>query len=241
MLLLGDENRGQRLKPWTNYSLIAANFAVFLYELTLSPIELERFIARWGVVPYEISHGHDYYTLVTDMFLHGGWLHILGNMLFLWVFGDNVEDSMGHFRYLIFYLLCGIAANLGQVSVNPDSFVPLVGASGAISGVLAAYLVMFPFGKIKTLFLIGWIPIILLVPAWVQIGLWVILQFVNGFMTIGGNTAETGGGVAYFAHIGGFLAGLILVWVFRDRDAFERQKAAREGHHAFQRTTWSGA
>jgi membrane associated rhomboid family serine protease len=238
MLLIGDENRGQRLTPWVNYALIATNILIFLYEVSLPPLELQQFIVRWGLIPAEISEGNDLHSMLTDMFLHGGWLHIFGNMLFLWIFGDNVEDTMGHGRYLIFYLLCGIAGNLGQVLVNPDSLIPLVGASGAISGVLGAYLVMFPFGKIKTLFLIGWIPIILLVPAWLQIGLWIVLQFLNGAMTIGVRTEETGGGVAYFAHIGGFLAGLTLVWIFRDRDAYQRQKVAREGHRAFQRTGW---
>ena len=239
MLLIGDENRGQRLTPWVNYGLIATNILVFLYEITLSPIDLNLFFVRWGLIPAEISNGEDLHTLVTDMFLHGGWLHIFGNMLFLWIFGDNVEDTMGHIKYFLFYILCGIAGNLGQVVINPDSAVPLVGASGAISGVLGAYLVMFPFGKIKTLFLIGWIPIILLVPAWFQIGLWIAIQFVNGFFAIGERTAETGGGgVAFFAHIGGFLAGLILVWIFRDPDAYQRQKLAREGRRAFQRSGW---
>jgi membrane associated rhomboid family serine protease len=241
VLPIADENRGQRLTPWVNYGLIAANFLVFFYELTLSPVELSNFLLRWGLVPAEVSNRHDLYTLLTDLFLHGGWLHIFGNMLFLWIFGDNVEDTMGHARYLLFYLLCGLAGNLGQVLIDPQSTVPLVGASGAISGVLAAYLVMFPLGKIRTLFLIGWIPIILLVPAWIQIGLWILLQFVNGLAAIGGRTAETGGGgVAYFAHIGGFLAGLTLVWIFRDRSAYERQKIAREGGRAFQRVEWSG-
>jgi membrane associated rhomboid family serine protease len=239
MLPFGDENRGQRPKPWVNYGLIATNIMVFLYEIFLSPADLQLFFVRWGLIPAEVANGEDLHTLVTDLFLHGGWLHIFGNMLFLWIFGDNVEDTMGHVKYFIFYILCGIAGNLGQVIIDPNSQIPLIGASGAISGVLGAYLVMFPFGKIKTLFLIGWIPIILLVPAWLQIGLWVALQFFNGILTIGGRTAETGGGgVAYFAHVGGFLAGLTLVWIFRDRDAYQRQKTAREGKRAFQRTTW---
>ncbi|MFL5760717.1 MAG: rhomboid family intramembrane serine protease [Thermomicrobiales bacterium] len=240
MIPIGDENRGQSLRPWVNYGLIAINFLIFFYELTLSEQELTRFLLRWGLVPAEISHGHNFYTMVTDLFLHGGWLHIFGNMLFLWIFGDNVEDTMGHVRYLLFYLLCGFAGNLGQVLVNPDSAMPLVGASGAIAGILGAYLVMFPFGKIRTFFLIGWIPIIFLVPAWVQIGLWILLQFLNGLATLGARTADTSGGVAFFAHIGGFAAGVLLNRIFRDREAYERQKLAREGNRAFQRADWGG-
>jgi membrane associated rhomboid family serine protease len=236
--MIGDENRGQRLTPYVNYGLIAINFLVFFYELTLSEPELARFLTRFGLIPDEVSGAVDLYTLLTTMFLHGGWLHILGNMLFLWIFGDNIEDTMGHARYLLFYLLCGVCASLGQVLVNTNSEIPLVGASGAISGVLAAYLVLFPTGKIKTLVLLGWIPFIFLLPAWVHIGLWIVLQFINGVASLDVRTAETGGGVAYFAHIGGFIAGLILVWIFRDRDAYERQKAARSGHAAFQRVGW---
>ncbi|MGH2533605.1 MAG: rhomboid family intramembrane serine protease [Thermomicrobiales bacterium] len=238
MFLIGDENRGQRLTPWVNYTLLALNVLIFFYQLSLSETELVRFVVRWGVIPDEVSGGEDLYTLISAMFVHGGWLHLIGNMLFLWVFGDNVEDTMGHIKYLLFYLLCGFAASAGQVLFNTGSATPMVGASGAISGVLAAYLVMFPTGRIKTLILLGWIPFIFLVPAWVHIGFWIVLQFINGIAALDVRTAETGGGVAYFAHIGGFVAGLALVWLFRDRDAYERQKAAREGHHAWQRMRW---
>jgi membrane associated rhomboid family serine protease len=238
MFPIGDENRGQRLRPVVNYGLIALNFLVFLYELSLSQQGLTRFVDRWGAVPVEIANGHDLYTLVTSMFIHGGWLHIGGNMLFLWVFGDNVEDTMGHVRYLLFYLLCGIAAGLGQVVVDTGSRTALIGASGAISGVLAAYLVLFPRGNIRTVILLGFIPLIFLLPAWVLIGYWILLQFVSGFLSLGAKTMG-GSEVAYFAHIGGFLAGLLLVWVFKDEDAHRRQLAAREGTRAFQRTDWS--
>jgi membrane associated rhomboid family serine protease len=232
---IGDQNRGQRLTPYVNYGLIALNVLVFLYELTKSQQGLLSFFLRFGVIPNEIANGQDLYTLITNLFIHGGWLHIGGNMLFLWIFGDNIEDVMGHVKYLIFYLLCGIAANFGQVLVNTNSHEPLVGASGAISGVLAAYLVLFPTGKVKILLLLGWIPFIFFVPAWVEIGLWIILQFINGIASLGVRTMETSGGVAYFAHVGGFIAGLILVWIFRDKDAYEQQKAARAGVRAWQR------
>jgi len=233
MFPIGDENRGQRLRPIVNYSLIVLNILVFLYELMLSDRELTNFVYRWGSIPAEISDGKDLYTLVTSMFLHGGWLHIAGNMLFLWVFGDNVEDTMGHFSYLIFYLLTGIAAGLLQTAIDSNSQTPLVGASGAISGVLAAYLVLFPHGNIRTVILLGWIPLVFLVPAWAMIGYWIVLQFINGFLALSVKTE--GGGVAYWAHVGGFLAGVVLVWLFKDEDAHQRQLEARRETHPFQR------
>ena len=249
MFPIGDENRPGRLTPFVNYTLIALNVLVFLYQLTLSEARprpfaaspLEAFIYRWGVVPNEVSRGEDLVTLVTSQFLHGGWAHIGFNMLFLWVFGDNVEDTMGHGRYLAFYLLTGVAAAAAQVLVEANSEVPLVGASGAISGVLGAYIVLFPRGNIRTLLLISFIPFIFLVPAWAWIGFWIALQFFNGLMSLGPQTAETGGGVAYFAHIGGFVAGAVLVLLFRDTDALQRQREMRAGHHAFERVGRIGA
>lgn len=216
-------------------ALIALNILIFLYELTLSPGELAAFFGEWAAIPAKISAGEGLLGLITSQFLHGGVAHIAGNMLFLWVFGDNIEDTMGHFRYLIFYLLTGIVAALAQVAVNPDSMTPLAGASGAISGILGAYIVLFPLGKIQTAVLIGFFPIIFLVPAWFQIGVWIFFQFVNGFFSLGVQTQEVGGGVAFFAHIGGFLAGAIAIWFFRDPDACERQRRARASHRAFER------
>ncbi len=244
MFPIGDEHNGRRLTPVVNYSLIAVNILVFLYQLTLPDTfrdpALAEFIFRWGAVPAEISAGNDLFALLSSQFLHGGWLHIAGNMLFLWVFGDNIEDTMGHASYLLFYLLCGVVAGLAQVVVDPASEIPLVGASGAISGVLGAYITLFPRGKIRTLIMLGFFPLVFLIPAWIQIGLWILLQFLNGFASLGVPTEETGGGVAYFAHIGGFLAGFVLVWLFRDEEALARQRAARAGHRAFQRVGWSG-
>jgi len=243
---IGDEPNGRRLTPAVNTTLIAINVVIFLYQLTLPDTlaarSLGAFILRWGAIPNEISHGQDLFALVTSMFLHGGWLHIAGNMLFLWVFGDNVEDAMGHIRYLLFYLVCGIVAGLAQVVVDPTSLTPLVGASGAISGVLGAYIVLFPRGKIRTLVFLGYFVTVVMIPAWIQIGLWILLQFFNGFASLGVRTEETGGGVAYFAHIGGFLAGAVLIWLFRDRDAVARQRAARAqtAVRPFQRVGWSG-
>src|SRR5215211_5236278 len=136
MFPIGDENRGIRSRPIVTWSIIALNILVFLFQLSLDEADLTRFIFDWGTVPREISHGDDLFALVTCMFLHGGWLHIGGNMLFLWVFGDNVEDTMGHIKFLVFYLICGVAASGLQVIVDSDSRTPLIGASGAISGVL---------------------------------------------------------------------------------------------------------
>lgn len=235
MFPIADQNHEQRLTPVVTYVFIALNVLVFLYELTLSPRALNRFFLTWGTVPAEISRGEDLFALVTSVFVHGGWLHIGGNMLFLWVFGDNIEDIMGHARYAIFYLACGVLASLAQVAVNADTGMPLVGASGAISGVLGAYLVLFPHGKVRTVILLGWIPLVFLFPAWLQIGYWIVLQFINGFVSLGVQSAETGGGVAYFAHIGGFVAGLALVWVFRNPEAQARHRHAYAGERSFAR------
>jgi membrane associated rhomboid family serine protease len=234
MFPIGDENRGIRSRPYVTYGILALNIVVFLYQLTLTQPDLELFFTDWGAVPAEISHGDNLITLITSMFMHGGWLHIAGNMLFLWVFGDNVEDTMGHVKFLIFYVICGLAAGGLQVMVNPDSRSPLIGASGAISGVLAAYLVLFPRGKIRTILLLG-IPIMVLVPAWGMIGYWIVIQFINGILSLGVQTRDTSG-VAYFAHIGGFIAGAALVFLFRDRDIHQQQLDARANNRAFQRT-----
>ena len=235
MFPIGDDNSGRRTVPVVSYTLIGLNVLVFLYQLTLSERALTDFIFDWGAVPNQISGGERLITLLSSQFMHGGWLHIGGNMLFLWVFGDNIEDTMGHARFLVFYLLTGVAAGLAQVLIDPNSLIPLVGASGAISGVLGAYIVLFPKGLIRTLVVFGFFVTVVMIPAWVQIGLWIVLQFVNGFASLAVQTRETGGGgVAFFAHIGGFLAGAVLVWLFRDGDAYERQKVARRGTRPYQ-------
>jgi membrane associated rhomboid family serine protease len=224
---LSDDNRGRRSAPIVTWVLIGLNVLVFLYQLTLGERELNQFFLDYGVIPQEIGDRQDLWTLLTSMFLHGGWLHIAGNMLFLWVFGDNVEDVMGHLRYLVFYLLTGVGAGLAQVLANPDSTVPTIGASGAISGLLAAYLVCFPHGRILTGVFIGFIITTFMLPAWMMIGYWIVLQVISGVVSLGPDTAATEGGVAWWAHIGGFVAGLILVWPFRQRDRLEHQRASR--------------
>ena len=235
MFPIGDEHNGRRITPYVTYALIAINIAVFFYEVSLSQRGLFNLIVDWGTIPQDVSDGRAYHTLLTATFLHGGWLHLAGNMLFLWVFGDNIEDTLGHVGFLLFYLLCGMAASVAQVWVDPNSAIPIVGASGAIAGVLGAYLMLFPNGNIRTVFLFIVIPFVVLIPAWIQIGLWILSQAIYGYAALSVETRATSGGVAYFAHIGGFVAGMVLVWLFKDDEAVRRQRAARANTRAFQR------
>jgi membrane associated rhomboid family serine protease len=229
---IGDENAGTAIKPYVNWTIIGLCVVVFLFELILPPAQRDAFFLQWGAIPAEISRFHDLYGLITSMFLHGGWLHLAGNMLFLFVFGDNIEDAMGHVSYLLFYLLTGIIAGLAQILLSPSSTIPLIGASGAIAGVLGAYIVLFPQGKVRTIVVLGYFGQIILVPAWVMIGLWFALQLFSGLTSLG---AADVGGVAFWAHVGGFVSGALLVWLFRDRDAVARQNAVRAANQSWQR------
>jgi membrane associated rhomboid family serine protease len=204
---IGDDNSSERSFAFVNYLLIAANVLAFLYEI--SQPDVQQFLMNCGEVPRYVAHGERLSTLFTSMFLHGGWMHLIGNMVFLYVFGDNVEDAFGHVPYLLFYFLCGIAAGLAQAFLTADSKLPGVGASGAISGVMAAYLVMFAGNRVRVFFFFT----IVSVPAAVMIGLWIITQFFNGVASFA-HTQQTGG-VAYGAHIGGFIAGLAMTPIFR--------------------------
>jgi membrane associated rhomboid family serine protease len=215
MMPLGDDDSARRTLPVVTYALIAINVLVFVL-LELPNPNLDEFINRWGTIPAEIMAGRGLLTLLTSMFLHGGWAHLGGNMLFLWIFGDNVEDAFGHVLYLIFYLVTGLAASMAQVLLSPSSTIPGVGASGAISGVLAGYIVMFGSNRVRVL--MG--GVLTTVPAYVMIGLWIVVQFLNGFASIA-NTAQTDG-VAYGAHVGGFIAGLVLTFLLR---GFTRQQS----------------
>ena len=221
MIPIGDINPTRRI-PLINYLLIAANIGLFVYELSLGA-QLDAFIARWGVRSDQVSAllGGDLQLLVpvllqslVSMFLHGGWLHIGGNMLFLWVFGDNVEDNFGSLAYLLFYLLCGFGAVLAQTLLTPTSSVPSIGASGAISGVLAAYLLLYPGASVRALFFIFIFFTVVRVPAWLMIVLWFLIQLLNSLASVT-EAAQMGGGVAYGAHVGGFIAGLALTLFFR--------------------------
>jgi len=201
-----------RTTPYVTIALIAVNALVFLYEMTLGDPYLEEFILYFGLVPAAFS----WVAVLTSMFLHGGFLHFGGNMLFLWIFGDNVEDRMGHGRFVVFYLLCGAAAALAQTAMSPDSVVPMVGASGAVAGVMGAYFVLYPHSRIVTLIPLFVFFHVMEVPAIVFLGLWFVLQFVSGVGSIAAATGgEPAGGIAFWAHVAGFVAGVSGVLVFR--------------------------
>lgn len=210
MFPVGDDNTQRRTFPVVTFVLIGLNVLFFLVELSGG----DQFITDWAFIPARFSQSPETnaVTIFSAMFMHGGWLHLFGNMLFLWIFGDNVEDRFGHLKFLIFYLLAGIAATFAQFAVSPGSGVPNVGASGAIAGVLGAYILMFPQSRVNVL--VG--RQIVAMPAFVVLGLWIALQLVSGVGTIG-YTDESAdvGGVAYMAHIGGFVAGLLMTFLFR--------------------------
>ncbi len=206
---IGDDNSSNRTVPVVTYGLIALNVIFFFVEMNGG----EPFIRQWSVVPRRLvaNPGEDFVTIFTSMFMHGGWMHLFGNMLYLWIFGDNVEDRLGRAKFLIFYLVCGVAATLAQVAFNTNSNIPNLGASGAIAGVLGAYLVMFPQGQVRVLVGRG----IARVPALFVLGLWILLQFISGIGSI--TDAADRGGIAYMAHIGGFVTGLLLAYLYRGR------------------------
>jgi membrane associated rhomboid family serine protease len=221
---IGDDNiRGARTS-FINYLLIAINVVVFLYQITLDPSATQSFINRWGVIPAEIMQGTEFVTLLTSMFLHGGWMHLIGNMLFLWVFGDNIEHVLGHIGYLIFYLLGGLAASMAHILFNPGSTIPSVGASGAIAAVLGAYVVMFPRARVRMLMLIGF-GRVTQTSALIFLGIWFLTQLFSGVASVA-DTAQTGG-VAWWAHIGGFVFGLIAGFLLRSRASDVEMKGAR--------------
>jgi membrane associated rhomboid family serine protease len=199
-----------RTVPFVTIGFIVANVVGWLYELTLPQDRLLTFLSAYGVVPARFNPT----SLLTSMFLHGGWFHLISNMWFLWIFGDNVEDRMGHRRYIVFYLLCGMGAAIGHVAVQPESLLPTIGASGAVAGVMGAYLVLYPRSRVLTL-----VPLIIIwdiveVPAVLLLGLWFALQLLSATATAGG---LEGGGVAFAAHVAGFGLGVVGVFVFRKR------------------------
>lgn len=232
---IGDDNSDRMITPFVNYLLIAANILVFVLFQGLG--SNDEFTYAYATVPQEIVTGTDiarpvmvrdplsgdpvgriplqptplsvYLTLLTSMFMHGGLAHLFGNMLYLWIFGDNLEDRLGHVRYLLFYLLCGLLASLAHVFTNTDSYIPSLGASGAISGVLGGYILLYPKRKVHAIVLRGFMTSI---PAYLAIGLWFVFQLISGLGMLGGGSQE--GGVAYAAHIGGFIAGLLLIKFF---------------------------
>jgi membrane associated rhomboid family serine protease len=213
------DTQPSRTTPLITVGIIVVNVLVFLYQVSLDRFSLNYFIGEFGVIPDRLR----YMSLITAMFLHGGWLHLAGNMWFLWIYGDNVEDILGHGKYLLFYLLCGVAAALLQIAMNSDSRVPMIGASGAIAGVMGAYLIKFPRARILTL-----IPVFLFfttveVPAVFILLYWFVIQFFSGVGSIGYSHLSQGG-VAWFAHVGGFVAGMLLILVLGTRDPYRRRR-----------------
>ncbi len=207
MLPLGDDNSARRITPVVTYVLIALNALVFLLELNNG----NAFIERWAFVPtrFLADPVGEIPTLFTSMFMHAGWLHLLGNMLYLWIFGDNVEDRLGHGMYTVFYILCGLGATFAQLAFSLGSSIPNLGASGAIAGVLGAYLVMFPRGSVNVL--LG--RIVTRMSALIVIGFWIVIQIFSQVSAFTASSQTEGGGVAYMAHIGGFVAGVVLTFL----------------------------
>lgn len=202
--------------PLMTYLIIAVNTLVFVLMLGLSDAEMEAFVNQYALIPNLVIHGHRLYTLITSMFLHGGFAHIIGNMLFLNIFGDNLEDRLGHLKYLIWYLGCGLAASILQISVDPASTIPNLGASGAIAGVMGGYLLLFPREPIDILFSFGLYMRQTTLPAYTMLFYWFGLQLLTGFGSLGLGDAVSGG-VAYFAHIGGFAFGYLSLLPFKSR------------------------
>lgn len=246
LLPIGDDNQGRLSTPFVVYVIVAINVFVFLVlqQATAGEAGAE-FTYAYSVVPYEITHNVDlvapvrvpggpvipqfpgpspiWLTIFSSMFMHGGWMHILGNMLYLWIFGDNIEDNFGHTKFAIFYLVCGVAASFAQIFGDPNSLIPSLGASGAIAGVLGAYLIMFPKNRVRTLLPLGFLWTTIELPAVVVLGFWIVIQIFSQYTASFGHTRS--GGVAYLAHIGGFACGLVLCFLFR-------RKTARPSYYA---------
>ncbi len=207
-----------RTVPFVTMAIIALNILVFMFQLTAQS-DSKTVLFAFGAIPHNLI-SHDsiqpipaWMTLFTSMFMHGGFFHIFGNMLYLWIFGNNIEDVLGHGKFVIFYLFCGIIAALSHTITNPSSTIPMVGASGAVSGVLGAYLILYPHARIHTIIFLGFFVQTVRIPALIVIGFWAIIQVVNGLVASGVNQ----GGVAWFAHVGGFLSGLFIILLWRKR------------------------
>ena len=226
------DNIPSRTFPLINFSIIVTNVLVFFYELSLGGRGLDGLIAHYGIVPAavlawpqsDLAFAAVVLPFFTSMFLHGGWLHLIGNMWYLWIFGDNIEDRLGHFSYLIFYLLCGIGAGIAHTILNAETTVPSVGASGAIAGVLGAYVISYPFARVLTLVPIFVFLQVIEIPALIVLGFWFVMQFLYGTASLAVAGPNTGG-VAWWAHVGGFIIGIILVGLFprKDRPRYDWQ------------------
>lgn len=206
---LRDITRSPAHRPVVTVLIIVVNALVFLVELGGG----DAFVQHWSVIPADIVAGRHWITILTAMFMHGGWMHIIGNMVFFWAFGPEIEDAMGPFRYLAFYLLSGLAASIAQIAIDPSSVVPNLGASGAIAGVMGAFLITYPRDEIRTLLIIGWFIKVTVLPAALLIGLWFLIQLFSG---IGSIASVQSGGVAYMAHIGGIIFGVVTARLFEN-------------------------
>ena len=238
MIPLHDDNPTQ-INPIVTIALIVACSLVFLYQTSLPEPVGEEFVFHYGAIPAAIF-GHEKalpdiavgfpasLALLTSMFLHGGWMHLIGNMLYLWIFGNNIEDVMGHVKFVMFYVVCGIIAAMSHALTDPASGIPMVGASGAISGVLGAYLLLFPRAQVLVVIPLGIFMRTMYVPAGFVLGFWFVLQLLSGGMSLG----QGGGGVAFFAHVGGFVAGMALIGVFKDPHVRFFAPARHRGWHS---------
>jgi membrane associated rhomboid family serine protease len=222
MIPLRDENPSRSV-PFVNSILILANICVFIYQNFFVSGGAKPLFFRLGCIPYEFTHFVDInppalvpipLTILTAMFMHGGWIHLLSNMLYLWIFGDNIEDTLGHLKYLVFYIVCGLIASLFHILTNLNSLVPTIGASGAIAGVMGAYMFLFPRARIRTLLILVIFIQVVRIPAIIVLGYWILIQVLSGFAEFG---SRTGGGIAWFAHIGGFIAGIVLIIILKKR------------------------
>lgn len=228
------DHNPSRKRPYVTWALIAINIAVFLSYIPLldNDVALSSFFDTWAMVPAEITSGTEYHTALTSMFLHGGYMHLIGNMVFLWIFGDNIEDAMGHVMFLVFYLVSGFGADAFHILSNTQSMVPTVGASGAIAGVLGAYLLLYPKAKVDIFFTIVFIFKIITLPAFIVLGAWMGLQIFGGIAE-----SAVGGGVAYWAHIGGFIVGLLLavpLWLKLGGPIFWKRNHGHPPHAPFE-------
>ncbi len=216
MIPIRDEIKTRRT-PFVNLILIVVNIVVFVLQFMAGTEGMEALVYEYAMIPVELTSGFDLgdaRDIITSMFMHAGWMHLIGNMLYLWIFGDNVEDRLGHFRYLLFYLAGGVVAAWAHVLINPNSAIPTVGASGAIAAVLGAYLVMYPRSRVYTFIPLGFFLRLTLLPASVVLVIWFLLQLLPGLLSIG---APDMGGTAFWAHIGGFVFGLLIGWLFKPK------------------------
>lgn len=215
MIPLKDDNPAA-VFPFVTIGLIALNIIVFFLQI-ISPADPVKTVFAYGAIPHflvtfkGVQPVHPVLTIFTSMFMHGGFLHLAGNMLYLWIFGNNIEDKLGHIRFIVFYLLCGVAAAYSHALTEPLAMIPMIGASGAVSGILGAYLLLFPHARVHTLIFLGFYVQMVRLPAILVIGLWIVIQFINGILTQG---VAGGGGVAWFAHIGGFVSGILIIMIF---------------------------